>query len=126
MILTDLAGVKTMFGRKTRLLLQEAQIALALAQAHNASQEREYERLLLDYDAMKVDYRRLVEIVGNVNMGRALSRPDFELDPYKENEKMPDEWMSPDPDDLIKHETELIERAMEAASQQDLTPDGNG
>jgi hypothetical protein len=58
------------------------------------------ERVREDYAGLKADYARLIDQMGNLVGGRPLQKTDWELDPYAENAKLPDEWLSPGPNEL--------------------------
>ncbi len=78
--------------------------------------ENEINRLRDENSLLKSDYARLVEHVSNIAMGKAL-QPKWDLgnqDPYAEDTKLKDEWMTPGEEelpDIRKVEEELTPSA---------------
>lgn len=106
-----------MFGKKTWLL----KVRNAALEERNAALVRELDRARHDYEVLNIDFKRLVETLGNQQGGRPLQRLDFELDPYREDNKLPDQWMSPESGEAL--DIQAIETTL---SPEELIPDGNG
>jgi hypothetical protein len=73
---------------------------IAVLQAELAAERRAHERLRLEYDTLYADFKRIVMTMGSTIGGRPLQQVDFERDPYAENDKLPDEWMTPAADEI--------------------------
>jgi hypothetical protein len=84
----------------------------AVLRAEIASLKNANERLQHDYDNLRADYSRLVDQLGSVALGKSL-QGKWDLgsaDPYEENKKSPDVWMSPEDGELV--DAKQIEEAL--------------
>ena len=65
-----------------------------------AAERTAHERLRHEYELLQADFRRVIDQMGNMLGGRPVTALELENDPYKENAKLPDEWMTPGPDEV--------------------------
>ena len=65
-----------------------------------AAERTAHERLRHEHELLQVDFRRVIDQMGNMLAGRPVTALELESDPYKENDKLPDEWMTPGPDEV--------------------------
>jgi len=59
-----------------------------------------HERLREEFELLRSDYRKVIDQMGNMLGGRKVTALELENDPYAENLKLPDEWMTPGPDEV--------------------------
>src|SRR5205809_2686815 len=65
-----------------------------------AAERTAHERLRHEYELLQADFRRVIDQMGNMLGGRPVTALELENDPYKENDKLADEWMTPGPEDI--------------------------
>jgi len=65
-----------------------------------AAERTAHERLRHEYELLQADFRRVIDQMGNMLGGRPVTALELENDPYKEVDKLPDEWMTPGPDEV--------------------------
>jgi len=65
-----------------------------------AAERTAHERLRHEYELLQADYRRVIDQMGNMLGGRKVTALELENDPYAENKKLPDEWVSPGLDEI--------------------------
>src|SRR3989442_1692632 len=65
-----------------------------------AAERTAHERLRHEYELLQVDFRRVIDQMGNMLGGRPVTALELENDPYKEIDKLPSEWMTPGPEEV--------------------------
>jgi hypothetical protein len=83
----------------------------AVAQAEIASLKNILERTEHERDQLRMDYSRLVDMLGNVALVRGTqAKFEIDTDPYKEDDKQPNTWLTPGEEEWPA--TQRIEEAM--------------
>ena len=74
---------------------------LAKLRTEHALYKERCERLESDNDRLLVDYRKLVDLLGAAAFTKGTqAKFELDIDPYAENDKLPDSWLTPGEDEI--------------------------
>lgn len=85
-----------MFGHKAR--------RIAELEAVLRERDRQLELLRHDYEMLRADYTAVVTVVGGIAV-RPRTKTLFDDDPFQEDKKQPDQWLSPGEDEAVDAES---------------------
>lgn len=94
-----------MFGWKSKRVVE--------LEATLRERDRQFEILRNDYDQLRADYTALTAVVSNMAQRPLGNKALMDQDIYREDDKQPDSWVSPDEGEIFDPE-ELLDKISEA------------